>query len=105
LLKEGIGSPQDAAVVAGLQTTREDAPPTRAPRAASAGAAIRHAPQAVSPPAHKTGVIRRFLQKNILTQASEAGRIRISQYGNFGWRSRRASTARIARLLSVTSFW
>ena len=46
--------------------------------------------------------LRRFLKKNILSQDVEAGRIRISQLGNSGWRSSRASTSRIAFLLSVT---
>jgi hypothetical protein len=50
-------------------------------------------------------MLRRFLQKNILSQDVEAGRIRISQSGNSGWRSSRASTACLARLLSVTPFW
>jgi len=49
--------------------------------------------------------IRRFLNKHILSQHVEAGRIRISPLGNAGWRSSRASTSRIAFLLSVTAFW
>jgi hypothetical protein len=49
--------------------------------------------------------LRRFLKKNFLLQDAEAGRMRISQLGNSGWRSSRASTARINLLLSVIPFW
>jgi hypothetical protein len=48
---------------------------------------------------------RRFLKKNFLIQEAGAGLIKMSYLGNSGWRSRRFSTARIARLLSVTPFW
>src|SRR4030095_5129001 len=48
---------------------------------------------------------RRFLKKNFLIQEVGAGLIKMSYLGNSGWRSRRFSTARIARLLSVTPFW
>jgi Family of unknown function (DUF6079) len=50
-------------------------------------------------------VLRRFLKKNILHHGVETGWIRISHWGNSGWRSRRSSTTRIARLLSATPFW
>jgi hypothetical protein len=50
-------------------------------------------------------VVRRFLKKNFLIQEVGAGLIKMSYLGNSGWRSSRFSTARIARLLSVTPFW
>ena len=54
---------------------------------------------------HCVQVLRRFLKKNILSPHVEDGRIRISHLGNSGWRSSRASTSRMAFLLSVTAFW
>jgi hypothetical protein len=58
----------------------------------------------LSPGRTRPTPLRRFLKKNILSQDVTAGRIRISQLGNSGWRASRASTARIAFLLSVTPF-
>jgi hypothetical protein len=49
--------------------------------------------------------VRRFLKKNIPDYAAATGRIRMSHLGNSGLRSKRASTKRIAALLSDTSFW
>jgi hypothetical protein len=49
--------------------------------------------------------LRRFLKKNFPIQEVGAGLIKMSYLGNSGWRSRRFSTARLARLLSVTPFW
>jgi hypothetical protein len=50
-------------------------------------------------------VVRRFLKKNIPNYAAATGRIRMSYLGNSGLRSKRASTTRIAALLSDTPFW
>src|SRR5262249_21009602 len=46
-----------------------------------------------------------FLKKNILHHDVGIGCISISQLGNSGWRSRRFSPARIARLLRGTPCW
>ena len=50
-------------------------------------------------------MLGRFLKKNPLIQEVGAGLIKMSYLGHSGWRSSRFSTARIARLLSVTPFW
>jgi hypothetical protein len=50
-------------------------------------------------------ILRRFLKKNIPDYAAATGRIRMSHLGNRGLRSKRASTKRIAALLSDTPFF
>jgi len=44
---------------------------------------------------------RRFLEKKFPYQSGVAGRMRISHWGNSGWRSSRHSTARMAFLPNV----
>ncbi len=48
--------------------------------------------------------LRRFFKKNFPYEDAEAGRIKISHLGSSGWRSKRFSTARMARLPSAIPF-
>src|SRR5215510_11496395 len=56
-------------------------------------------------PAFSLRVLGDFSKRKSLYHHDEAGEIRISHLGNSGWRASRASTACMARLLSVTPLW